>query len=206
MPASLESQIRQSFQENIETKQRMLGDSTLIQHMALAVSTLIEMFRRDGCLFVAGNGGSASDAEHIVAEFVARLCYDRAPLRAQALTASTASLTCIANDYGYEELFARQIWASGRKGDVFLAISTSGNSKNILLAVERAREAGMTTIGLTGESGGKLGERADIAIKVPATRNIRLQECHILILHTLCEWVEATLFPANQEKGGGRAR
>jgi D-sedoheptulose 7-phosphate isomerase len=145
-------------------------------------------------LLIAGNGGSAADAQHIAAEFVSRFNFDRPGLPALALTTDTSILTAVGNDYGYEQLFRRQIEANGIGGDVFLGISTSGNSPNILQALEAARLKGMTTFGLTGDTGGKMRELCDFCLCVPSSDTPRIQEAHILIGHTLCAMVELALF------------
>ena len=151
-------------------------------------------FERGGTLLLFGNGGSAADAQHIAAEFVGRFNRDRTPLPALALTTDTSALTAIGNDYGFEQVFARQIRALGRPGDVVVAISTSGRSPNILAGVEAARERGLTTIGLTGGGGDLLAGLVDIAIVVPSANTARVQECHITLGHILCEIVETLLF------------
>ena len=143
---------------------------------------------------IAGNGGSAADAQHIAAEFVSRFNFDRPGLPALALTTDTSILTAVGNDYGYEKLFQRQIEANGVAGDVFLGISTSGNSPNILRALEAARLKGITTFGLTGEGGGKMRALCDHCLCVPSADTPRIQEAHILIGHTLCAMVELALF------------
>jgi len=157
------------------------------------VSLIARSLAASGALLACGNGGSAADAQHIVAELTGRFFRDRKPLRALALHANTSSLTAIANDYGYEEVFAREVRAQGREGDVLLAISTSGNSPNVLKAIEAARENRMTVVGLSGEGGGKMRELCDICLCVPSTSTPRIQECHILIGHTICELLERIL-------------
>jgi D-sedoheptulose 7-phosphate isomerase len=146
-----------------------------------------------GALLVCGNGGSAADAQHIAAELTGRFFKDRKPLRALALHANTSSLTAIGNDYGYEQVFAREVAAHGRKGDVLLAISTSGNSVNVVRAIATAREHGMAVVGLTGAQGGKMRELCDVCLCVPSTSTPRIQECHILIGHAVCELLEQIL-------------
>jgi D-sedoheptulose 7-phosphate isomerase len=146
-----------------------------------------------GGLLVCGNGGSAADAQHIAAELTGRFLRDRKPLRAMALHANTSSLTAIGNDYGYEAVFAREVSAHGREGDVLLAISTSGNSANVLRAIDAAREKGMGVVGLTGAEGGKMRPRCDVCLCVPSISTPRIQECHILIGHTICELLEQLL-------------
>jgi D-sedoheptulose 7-phosphate isomerase len=146
-----------------------------------------------GTLMVCGNGGSAADAQHIAAELTGRFFRDRRPLRALALHANTSSLTAIGNDYGYEEVFAREIGAHGRPGDVLLAISTSGNSRNVLRAIEAARKKDIAVVGLTGGPGGRMRELCDVCLCVPSNSTPRIQECHILIGHTICELLENVL-------------
>ena len=157
------------------------------------VTVMARSMAAGGALLVCGNGGSAADAQHIAAELTGRFFRDRKPLPALALHGNTSSLTAIGNDYGYDLVFAREVGAHGRAGDVLLAISTSGNSPNILRAIEAARDKRMTVIGLTGESGGKMRDLCDVCLCVPSTSTPRIQECHILIGHTICELLERIL-------------
>jgi D-sedoheptulose 7-phosphate isomerase len=158
------------------------------------VAKLMATAFRDGYkILLFGNGGSATDAAHIAAEFVGRYKRDRMPLPAIALATDIAAITCIANDYGYEELFARQVRAHGRKGDIAVAISTSGNSPNVLKGAEAARECGLTTVAWTGANGGKLAGLVDYPFIVPSTVTSRIQESHITLGHILCELVEEQL-------------
>jgi len=157
------------------------------------VALIARSMAAGGALLVCGNGGSAADAQHIAAELTGRFFRDRKPLRAMALHGNTSALTAIGNDYGYEEVFAREVGAQGREGDVLLALSTSGNSRNILRAIEAARDKGMSVIGLTGETGGKMADLCDICLRVPSTSTPRIQECHIIIGHTVCELLERIL-------------
>jgi D-sedoheptulose 7-phosphate isomerase len=178
------------FEEHLRT-------ATALRPLAAEVNRVVavtaEALQAGGTLLVCGNGGSAADAQHIVAELTGRFFRDRRPLRALALHANTSSLTAIANDYGYEEVFAREIAAHGRAGDVLMAISTSGNSPNVLRAIEAARDKAMIVVGLTGAEGGKMAERCDICLRVPSTSTPRIQECHILLGHTICELLERVL-------------
>ena len=151
-------------------------------------------FERGGKVLLFGNGGSAADAQHIAAEFVGRFERDRAPLHAVALTTDTSALTAIANDYGFEQIFARQVFALGHPGDVAIGISTSGRSANVLAGLRAAREAGMITIGFTGNDGGELADEVPLAIVVPAKDTARIQESHIALGHALCELVEESMF------------
>jgi D-sedoheptulose 7-phosphate isomerase len=158
-----------------------------------AVDLVARSLAAGGALLVCGNGGSAADAQHIAAELTGRFFRDRKPLRALALHANTSSLTAIGNDYGYEMVFAREVEAHGRAGDVLMALSTSGNSPNVLRAIEAARARGLGVIGLTGAGGGKMAAACDLCLRVPSTSTPRIQECHILIGHTICELLEALL-------------
>jgi len=157
------------------------------------VRLIADSMAQGGVLLVCGNGGSAADAQHIAAELTGRFLRDRKPLPALALHGNTSSLTAIGNDYGYDEVFAREVGAHGRPGDVLLAISTSGNSRNILRAIEAAREKRMAVVGLTGSDGGKLRDLCDVCLCVPSTSTPRIQECHILVGHTICELLERLL-------------
>ena len=157
------------------------------------VATIARSMAAGGRLLTCGNGGSAADAQHIAAELTGRFFRDRRPLPAMALHGNTSSLTAIANDYGYDQVFAREVAAHGRAGDVLLALSTSGNSENVLSAIGAARQKGMTVIGLTGETGGKMRDLCDLCLCVPSASTPRIQECHILIGHTVCELLERIL-------------
>jgi D-sedoheptulose 7-phosphate isomerase len=161
-----------------------------------AVDLIHSSLAAGGQLLIAGNGGSAADAQHIAAELTGRFFLERRPFRALALHANTSSLTAIGNDYGYEQVFARELTAHARSGDVFLAISTSGNSPNILRAIEAARQCKVGVIGLTGESGGKMRAACDLCLCVPTKSTPRMQEMHITIGHTICELLEERLVGA----------
>ena len=184
----------EEFQSSVAVKQRILEDSAFIEQVLHMGQLLIERYRGGNKLLIGGNGGSAADAQHIAAEFVSRFNFDRPGLPALALTTDTSILTAVGNDYGYDQLFRRQLEANGVAGDVFLGISTSGNSPNILQALEAASEKGVTTFGMTGESGGAMRELCDYCLCVPSTETPRIQEAHILIGHTLCAMVELALF------------
>jgi D-sedoheptulose 7-phosphate isomerase len=187
----MRAQIQRWFQDSAETKVKFAAEhADQIQQVA---TVLADMFRRGNKLLLFGNGGSAMDALHMAAEFVGRYRRDRHPLAAIALTSDQEKLTCIANDYDFSEIFARQITALGRPGDVAIGISTSGNSPNVLKALETARDIGMITIGWTGGSGGKLRELADHLFVVPSTVVARIQETHITLGHVLCELVDEAL-------------
>jgi D-sedoheptulose 7-phosphate isomerase len=181
-----------AFDESADVKRRFVREHA--ERIVQAAELMIAAFRDGRKVLLFGNGGSSTDASHIAAEFVGRYHRDRKPLCAIALTTDMAALTCIANDYDYTEIFARQIRAHGLKGDVAIAISTSGNSVNVLKAVEAARAAGLTTIGWTGGDGGKLAGMVDHAFVVPSTVTARIQESHITLGHVLCELIEEGLF------------
>jgi len=163
--------------------------------IALAAELLVDGLRAGARVLAFGNGGSASDAQHFAAELAGRFDRERPALPATALTANTSDLTAIGNDYGFERVFARQIEAHGRPGDLAVAISTSGNSPNVLEALGEARARGLRSIGLTGKGGGKLAGMTDVPIVVPSDVTARIQEAHITVLHVLCELVDASLFP-----------
>jgi D-sedoheptulose 7-phosphate isomerase len=187
--------IIEHFQESVRVKQAFLSDNldTLIH----AINALVRAFRRGNKLLVFGNGGSAADAQHIAAEFVNRFLIERPPLPAIALTTDTSVLTSIANDYSYNEVFAKQVKALGKEGDVALAISTSGNSPNVLAAIEACDQLNITTIGMTGGKGGKMVGKVNFLLNVSEGRNSpRIQETHILVGHVICDIVDQKLFPS----------
>lgn len=173
----------------------MAQDAELCAAAERAAAHVVEALRRGGKLLLCGNGGSAADAQHWAGEFVSRFHYDRPGLAAIALTTDTSILTAVGNDYGYERLFSRQVEALGRSGDVLFAISTSGNSPNVLAALRVAREAGMTCVGFTGASGGAMLDLCDTCIRVPSTVTPSIQEGHEVIGHAICALVEAAMFP-----------
>ena len=179
------------LQESIEVKQQaLLQNREVFSDIANA---MLESLRQGGKVLLFGNGGSAADAQHIAAELVSRFLHDRKALPAIALTTDTSILTSVANDYAYDQVFARQIEALGKRGDVAVGISTSGNSPNVLKAVARAREMGLTTVGLTGRSGGALKDAVDLCLCVPSSSTPRIQEVHIAVAHVLCEVLELEL-------------
>ncbi|EDP5528810.1 TPA: D-sedoheptulose 7-phosphate isomerase [Campylobacter jejuni] len=186
--------IKEHFQESILVKEQILKDENLITLIKNASLEVIKAYKNGNKTLLAGNGGSAADAQHIAGEFVSRFYFDRPGIASIALTTDTSILTAIGNDYGYENLFARQVQAQGVKGDVFIGISTSGNSKNILKALELCKQKEIISIGLSGASGGAMNELCDYCIKVPSTCTPRIQEAHILIGHIICAIVEEELF------------
>ncbi len=178
------------WKEHIEVAKALPGLAAAVSN---AVDIIFDSLAAGGQLFTAGNGGSAADAQHIAAELTGRFRRDRRPLRAMALHANTSSLTAIGNDYGYDQVFARELSAHARPGDVFLAISTSGNSPNILLAIQAARQNKVTVIGLTGDSGGEMRTACDLCLCVPSQSTPRIQEMHIMVYHAICELLEERL-------------
>jgi D-sedoheptulose 7-phosphate isomerase len=181
--------------ESIETKKRILEDNDLITLIDIVVNVCINAFRAGNKVLFCGNGGSAADAQHLAAEFSGRFYYDRPPLPSEALHVNTSYLTAVGNDYSFDEVYSRILKGSGKKGDVLIAISTSGNSANIIRALQTARESGIVTVGLTGATGGKMKDLCDYLINVPSSDTPRIQESHIMIGHIICELVEAALFP-----------
>jgi len=188
------ARVRGAFEDSIATKRACL--EACAEPVARAAERLTDCFRGGGKLLAFGNGGSAADAQHLCAELAGRYERERPALPALALTANTSDLTAIGNDYGFERVFARLVEAHGAAGDAAVALSTSGNSPNVLAGVEVARERGLLTIGLAGRGGGKLAGRVDVPIVVPSDRTARIQECHIAIVHVLCELLDEALFPS----------
>ena len=186
--------IRGRISASIAVKQAILHDEVLVSRIEAWAVLMQTAFQQGGKVLFCGNGGSAADAQHIAAELSGRFYKNRKPLFAEALHVNSSFVTAVANDYGYDEVYARMVEAAGRKGDILVAISTSGNSPNILRAIDMAHEMGMKVVGLTGESGGKMAETSDILINIPSTDTPRIQEAHILCGHIVCELVENTLF------------
>jgi D-sedoheptulose 7-phosphate isomerase len=180
--------------ESIEVKRRFMSDSALMQTLARIAEVCVETYRKDGKIMIAGNGGSAADAQHFAGELVSRFYFDRPALSALALTTDTSILTSIGNDYGFDDIFARQVYANGKKGDIFIGISTSGNSKNIIKAISACRDVGLTVIGMTGLTGGAIGALCDYNLNVPSDSTPRIQECHLVIEHIVCAYIEQKLF------------
>ncbi len=187
--------IRKTIEESIELKQKILSDENLLELIQSATDEITDCFKNGGKVLFCGNGGSAADAQHLAAEFSGRFYYDREPLFAEALHVNTSYLTAVANDYSFDEVYSRLVKGKGKKGDILVGISTSGNSQNIVRAFETANKIGMITIGLTGESGGKMKELCDYLLNVPSQDTPRIQEIHILMGHIICEHVEANIFP-----------
>lgn len=187
--------LKEKIKASASLKLSLLENQDLLEAYHHILDALITCYRNKGKVLFCGNGGSAADAQHLAAELSGRFYYDRSPLYAEALHVNTSYLTAVANDYSFEEVFARLVDGMGQKGDVLIGLSTSGNSKNIVNALEAARKKGMITIGFSGNGGGKMKSHCDYMIEVPSVDTPRIQECHLLIGHTLCEQVEASLFP-----------
>lgn len=192
--------IRQRLEESIQTKQKIVANTEL-QATILQVSTLItDRLNAGNAIYFSGNGGSAADAQHLAAELSGKFYLDREPLASEALHCNTSFLTAVANDYSFDIAYARLVGAIGKKGDVLIGLSTSGNSKNVIAAFERAKQLGIYTIAMTGESGGKMKEIADICIAVSSNDTPRIQESHITIGHIICEIVEDTIFGKKEKQ------
>ncbi len=183
-----------AIETSIRVKQSFLSQPELIDLLETIARKMVETFRAGGRVYFCGNGGSAADAQHLAAELSGRFYKDRPPLPAEALHVNTSFLTAVANDYSYEEVYARLLRAVGRRGDMLWALSTSGRSPNILRALDTAREIGMITVGLTGETGGQMIDRCDYLIRVPSKDTPRIQEVHMLVGHAVCAAVESALF------------
>jgi len=187
-------QLIRNLNVSIVAKQQFLGQVEQHGIFQSAVAALVAAYRRGGRVYIAGNGGSAADAQHIAAEFVSKLAQDRAPLPAEAITVDSSILTAIGNDYGYDEVFARQVAGKMRQEDMFLGITTSGNSSNIIRALEQCRAMGVKSIVFTGKDGGKVKVLADYCIIASGEETATIQELHIVLGHTLCGCVESELF------------
>jgi D-sedoheptulose 7-phosphate isomerase len=190
----LKKYIETQVKESIKLKKNLLEDVELMHLIEELTIATIDVYKNGGKTLLAGNGGSAADAQHIAGEFVSKFYFDRPGLSSFALTTDTSVITAIGNDYGYEEIFSRQIQANGNKGDMFIGISTSGNSKNILQAIKECRKKGIISVGLTGQNGGQMAELCDYCIKVPSNETPRVQEVHILIGHIICAVVEEAVY------------
>jgi D-sedoheptulose 7-phosphate isomerase len=190
----MQEMIKSSVANTISVMQAVLADDILLKQVEQAGNLCVKSLQNGNKIMLAGNGGSAADSQHIAAELVSRLNYDRPGLSAIALTTDTSALTAIGNDYGFDRAFARQIEAIGSAGDVFIAISTSGNSVNILAAIEAAKQKNISVVGLTGASGGKMNGLCDIILKMPSPRTPNIQECHIMFGHIICQIIEDTIF------------
>ena len=190
MKAYIKDQIKKSY----ETKQTIYENEVLLDDIVRVAKLCVALYKTDKKTLLAGNGGSAADAQHIAAELVGRYGFDRPSIPSLALTTDTSNLTAIGNDYGYDFVFSRQLEGMGQEGDIFIGISTSGNSVNIINAFESAKKKGITTVALVGRDGGKMAEMADYSLIVPSDSTPRIQESHILIGHILCDIIEKEIF------------
>lgn len=186
--------IEAQLTDSIFVKQQLLANKNLLEQVERLSKLSIDVYQKQKKILLAGNGGSAADAQHIAGELVSRFYFDRPGLAALALTTDTSILTAIGNDYGYDYTFARQVEANGQEGDIFIGLSTSGNSANIIAAVEAAAKKNIITVAFTGDSGGKLKDMVDILINVPSNVTPRIQEAHITVGHILCAIIEKELF------------
>ena len=187
--------VQRALQDSIELKQQILANTELIEQVETLANHIVKSLKQGGKVYFCGNGGSAADAQHLAAELSGRYYYDRPPLAAEALHVNTSYLTAVANDYSYDEIYARLFQAFGREHDVLIGLSTSGNSQNVIRAFEEAKKQGVYTIAFTGESGGKMLGLTDMIFRIPSTDTPRIQEVHMLLGHSLCELVEQKMFP-----------
>lgn len=195
----MKNYIIKQIADSAATKQAILDNEPLLDTIVSVAKACVEVYRQGKKTMLAGNGGSAADAQHIAAELVGRYGFDRPSIPSLALTTDTSNLTAIGNDYGYDKVFSRQLEGMAHEGDIFIGISTSGNSQNIINAFESAKDRGVTTVALVGRDGGKMAAMADYSIIIPSNATPRIQESHILIGHILCDIIEKELF------GGGVA-
>lgn len=180
--------------DSAATKQAILENEPLLDLLVEVAQKCVEVYKNGKKILIAGNGGSAADAQHFAAELVGRYGFDRPSLPSLALTTDTSALTAIGNDYGYDHVFSRQLEGLGVEGDLFIGISTSGNSQNVLNAFESAKAKGITTVALVGRDGGKMGQMADYAIIIPSNKTPRIQESHLLVEHIICDIIEREIF------------
>jgi D-sedoheptulose 7-phosphate isomerase len=190
----MNEKIKKIIQDSIETKQKLLQDEKIIETIDKVVDNITNAFKNGKHVYFCGNGGSAADAQHLAAEFSGRFYKDRKALPAEALHCNTSYLTAVANDYGYDVVYSRIIDGIGREGDMLIGLSTSGNSKNIVKAFEKAREKKMITVGFTGSSGGEMKSCSDYLINIPSADTPRIQESHMMMGHIICQLVEEKYF------------
>jgi D-sedoheptulose 7-phosphate isomerase len=187
--------IRDRITASLKLKTSLLSNDVMLTSLNNLVDEVVKCYNNGGKVLWAGNGGSAADAQHLAAELSGRFYYDRPPLFSDALHVNTSYLTAVSNDYGYELVYSRLTQAMGKKGDMLIGMSTSGNSENVINALIKAKEIGMITAGFTGETGGKMKNHCDFLINISSIDTPRIQECHMLLGHTLCEMVEIQMFP-----------
>ncbi|MGB3298420.1 MAG: D-sedoheptulose 7-phosphate isomerase [Phormidesmis sp.] len=202
MKSLIKQLVDEQIAESVLVKQALASSPEVITAIQEAAQKCVAVYQRGNKILIAGNGGSAADAQHMAAELSGRFNFDRPGIPAIALTANSSAVTAIANDYGYEKVFSRQTEAYGQAGDLFIGISTSGNSKNILAAIAQCQAQNMETIGLTGSTGGQMAQACDVCIQIPSQSTPRVQECHILVVHLLCAAVEEVLF--GEYSGGNK--
>ncbi|MFT4262326.1 MAG: SIS domain-containing protein [Nocardioides sp.] len=190
--------LEEILRESIATKERVLADGALLATAVEVGERMIQAYRGGGRVYFCGNGGSAADAQHFAAELTGHFIFDRPPLAAEVLHGNPSHMTAVGNDYDYDSVFARALEASVTPRDVLIAISTSGNSESIVRAAQVARRVGATTVGMTGESGGRLKDHVDLLLNVPSTDTGRIQESHVVFLHAISEHVEHVLFAADR--------
>lgn len=193
----MQQKILEIIGNSIDTKQRILNDPKLLETIRQVVEVMVKAFENGNKVLFCGNGGSAADAQHLAAEFSGRFYIDRTPLPSEALHCNSSYMTAVANDYGYELVYSRIIRGTGKPGDVLVGLSTSGNSVNIINAMEEAHKIGMINVVFSGEGGGKLRNMCDYLINVPSNDTPRIQESHIMVGHIICELVESALFKKN---------
>jgi D-sedoheptulose 7-phosphate isomerase len=191
----MKSRINICIKSSVDNYTRVLNDKNLQANIEKIVEFSVKAFKDDKKILFCGNGGSASDAQHIAAELSGRFYTNRPPLYAEALHVNSSYMTAVANDFGYDETYARMLEACGREGDILVGISTSGNSLNVVKALKKANELGLTTVGFTGSKGGEMNSICDIMIKVPSDDTPRIQEVHILVGHIICQLIEEEMFP-----------
>ncbi len=191
----MKSRIKKCLLSSVENFTYVLNDPNIHIKIEKIIELSIKAFRNDKKMLFCGNGGSASDAQHLAAELSGKFYVDRPPLNAEALHVNSSFITAVANDYGYDEIYSRMLQASGRAGDILIAISTSGNSTNVIKAIKKAKEIGIITIGLTGKKTGDMDSICDVIIKAPTNDTPRVQEMHILIGHIICQLIEEKIFP-----------
>lgn len=187
--------IQEQINQSIILKNKLLNDTNILSAIDEIINEIVTAFKNDNKVLFCGNGGSAADAQHLAAEFSGRYYYDRPPLYAEALHVNTSYLTAVANDYSFDTIYARMIEAMAKPGDILIALSTSGNSTNVVNAVLKANEKQMKSFSFTGDGGGKLKNISKLIIEIPSNDTPRIQECHMLIGHIICEMVEAKMFP-----------
>lgn len=187
--------IKSKIEESVKLKTSLLSNTAILNAINNIVDDIVNCYKNNGKVLWCGNGGSAADAQHLAAELSGRFYYDRPPLFSEALHVNTSYTTAVANDYSYDIIYSRLVEAMGKKGDVLFGLSTSGNSANVIKAIEKANKMGITTIAFTGETGGKMNGLSNYLINIPSTDTPRIQECHMLLGHTICELVEMKLFP-----------